>query len=557
MKHIALLLTALSVLPVGVTAQTLAARLSRPIEYWNPEWSPDGRTLIFESTLAGNSSIYAINADGTGLRRLTTDTAESYQARWSPDGRRIVFSSERDGGTQIYTMNADGSGAVQLTSFPGGGYYQSSFSPDGNWIAFQGRPDNRETRDRVWAMRSDGSQLRLLSDTTKGAEGPEWLADSRTLRFHQVPYPKRYWSEMVEADMTGAKSAARDLVVRVDGSGLAPAPASRKSNRPAEVPNDAVATRDARRFAYTKTVDGFAALYVYDVATKRERMLTGGAGAGPLGYLRTTTLPMRSDTFDSFTSPRAGGALVRGSGVFYVRSIRQIGQKRFELASTWYDSANNMTARQTVRTARGSLATDLENVRSNTDSASLLITGDRVTGWAVPAGSPMRLYDAPNNGERYAGDVVSMAIANSKPAIGSVFVATGHSLYGSNAAEITVDSIRVLRSDTLIDRETATPVLVLERKSGVQSWVDERTGAILLARGNAGPQQYWWHIPTRRAVSHAVLTDRQTAEAGAFAVGIAYFRQCGSHFYRTFTATWSRSMRCWPTLGRRVPSSTG
>ena len=79
-----------------------------------------------------------------------------------------------------------------------------------------------------------------------------------------------------------------------------------------------------------------------------------------------------------------------------------------------------------------------------------------------------------------------------------MFVATGHSLYGSNAAEITVDSIRVVRRDTLIDQQTATPVIVLERKSGVQSWVDERTGAILLARGNAGPQQYWWHI--RRGV---------------------------------------------------------
>ena len=319
MKRIALILTSLGILPVGVQAQTLAARLSRPIEYWNPDWSPDGRTLIFESTLSGNSSIYAINADGSSLRRLTADTSESYQARWSPDGRRIVFSSERDGGTQIYTMNADGSAAVRLTLFPGGGYYQSSFSPDGNWIAFQGRPDNRETRDRVWAMRSDGSQLRLLSDTTKGAEGPEWLADSRTVRFHQVPYPKRYWSEMVEAEMTAAKSAARDLVVRVDGSGLAPAPAASKSNRPAEVPNDAVATPDARRFAFTKTVDGFAALYVYDVATKRERMLTGGAGAGPLGYLRTTLLPVRARP--STPSPARAQAAVRARQRRVLRSF--------------------------------------------------------------------------------------------------------------------------------------------------------------------------------------------------------------------------------------------
>ena len=123
-----------------------AVVLSRRIEYWNPAWSPDGKKLLFESTLNGQSSVYIINTDGTGLRHVTADTSESIQPNWSPDGRRIVFSSNRSGHTELYTMNIDGTGLTRLTTMNGGGWYQSSFSPDGKWCSRVGRTTpERET----------------------------------------------------------------------------------------------------------------------------------------------------------------------------------------------------------------------------------------------------------------------------------------------------------------------------------------------------------------------------------------------------------------------------
>ena len=490
----------LAALPVCTNAQ--AARLSRPIEYHNASWSPDGRTLLFESTLNGKYSIYTIQPDGSGLRHMTPDTAENSQASWSPDGRRIVFSSDRaGGGLQIHVMNADGSAATRLTQLPGG-YYQSSFSPDASWIVFQGRADNRETRDRVYVMKSDGSGLKLVSDTTFGAEGPAWSQDGRTITFRQVPYPKRYWNEMNPVDMTAARSGASVVSVKLDGTGRTPVTVKADDARPASardgtIPADASPSPDGKMLVYTKQADGWYGLYVYDTAARRERLVTGGAGAGPLGYLRTTLPGVRSDTFDTYTSARAG-AIVRGNGTHYVRAVRQTGAHRFELSSTWLDSASHVTARQTVRTTRGSLATDLEMVRSLTDSASLLYTADRVTGWVVRPGEAARLFDAPANGEPYSADFAAMAVALSKPAIGAVFLAPGRALFGANPLEITIDSIRVIRRDSVLAGQTQTPVLVLERRNG-QVWVDERNGAIVLARGNAGPDRWWWHI--RRGVT--------------------------------------------------------
>ncbi|MFI5311616.1 MAG: hypothetical protein ACHQQ3_10305 [Gemmatimonadales bacterium] len=500
----ALLALALCGITLPGRAQSRPAPITKPIEYYNPDWAPDGRTLVFESTLGGKYSIYAINADGSGLKRLTADSANNEQASWSPDGRRVVFSSDRAGHLDLYVMGADGTNPARLTTTPGGGYYQSRFSPDGKWVVFQGRPDNGEVRDRVYIVASDGTGLRQLTDSTYGAEGPEWSSDGKAISFRQVPYAKRLWSEMQPADMAAANKGARQMMVGLSGFSLSPAtrPTARatfvKRFADSATASGVRSSADGRQLAYTKSVDGWAGLYVFDVALGRERLLTGGPGAGPVGYLRTATLTAGIDTLDTYESPRAGGRIARGNGAWVARVMRQLSGRRWEVTDTWYDSAGRETARQSVRTARASLATELETVRATGDSASLLVTSDRVTAWVVPQGKGPRLFDGPSTGERFSGVAVAMAIAKSKPSIGAVFVAPTAALYGTNPLETRVDTIRVVRRDTLFREQTPLPVLVLERNGGGQVWVEETTGVEVLSRGNAGPQSWWWHI--RRGV---------------------------------------------------------
>ncbi len=99
-----------------------------PAKDVRPAWSPDGRRIAFVSRRDGNSEIYVMNADGSGKRNLTRDRASDDYPTWSPDGRRIAFlrgrlHSNNPGGRgvrrcygyHLYVVNADGSGLRRLT----------------------------------------------------------------------------------------------------------------------------------------------------------------------------------------------------------------------------------------------------------------------------------------------------------------------------------------------------------------------------------------------------------------------------------------------------------
>jgi Tol biopolymer transport system component len=136
--------------------------------YGTPAWSPDGRRIAFTSRQDGNDEVYVMNADGTGHRNLTRNAAADHvhAGGWSPDGRRIVFHSNRGGNRDIYVMNADGSGQRPLTRNPAPDLF-AAWSPDGRRIAFT-RDRNREPE--VYVMNADGSGQRNLT----GGGGPAW-----------------------------------------------------------------------------------------------------------------------------------------------------------------------------------------------------------------------------------------------------------------------------------------------------------------------------------------------------------------------------------------------
>ena len=144
-----------------------------------PRFSPDGRTLVFSQSVAGNTDIYTMDVGSGRTSRLTNgpgiDTAPSY----SPDGRRITFESDRGGTQQIYVMNADGSGAQRVSFGSGARYGTPVWSPRGDLIAFTKIGGGKF---RIGVMRPDGSGERLLTDSWAD-EGPTWAPNGRVLMF--------------------------------------------------------------------------------------------------------------------------------------------------------------------------------------------------------------------------------------------------------------------------------------------------------------------------------------------------------------------------------------
>lgn len=166
----------------------------------NPSWSPDGRQIAFSSTRPFNDAwrIWAMNADGTGLRRVSDGWG--YNPRWSPDGSRIAY--EADGRIQV--VNADGSGAHPITS-PSGLYDEGAdWSPDGSSIVFSRRIFDGSSSE-LYAVGADGSGLRRL--TSGGADyRPAWSPDGTRIVFQR------------RDTVTGH---AQLFVVNADGSGVA------------------------------------------------------------------------------------------------------------------------------------------------------------------------------------------------------------------------------------------------------------------------------------------------------------------------------------------------
>ena len=96
-------------------------RLTRNVDPGNggePSWSPDGRKIVFVNHPDGNFDVYVMNADGSGQRNLTRHPSHDSDPEWSPDGKKIAFTTKREGNFEIYVMNADGSGQHNLTRNP-------------------------------------------------------------------------------------------------------------------------------------------------------------------------------------------------------------------------------------------------------------------------------------------------------------------------------------------------------------------------------------------------------------------------------------------------------
>lgn len=147
--------------------------------------SPDGRRIALVIYRGGaGGDVYAMRADGSGVRRLTRGGRDESGVAFSPDGRRIAFSREGGGGSAIYSMRSRGGGLHRVSQ--GNGYDSDpAYSPDGRLIAFS-RADNSGLRLRsVYLMRTDGSNRRRVTHHPAGREDlqPDFSPNGRALAF--------------------------------------------------------------------------------------------------------------------------------------------------------------------------------------------------------------------------------------------------------------------------------------------------------------------------------------------------------------------------------------
>ena len=132
----------------------------------DPDWSPDGRTILFTSHATGDNhtnavsaEIYSVSVDGSARPKpLTSNKQEERAPAWSPDGKRILFCCRRGSKPDfdLCVMNADGSGEVRVTESPLGDL-TPSWSPDGKKILFHRAKGAGLGAWDLWLINPDGT----------------------------------------------------------------------------------------------------------------------------------------------------------------------------------------------------------------------------------------------------------------------------------------------------------------------------------------------------------------------------------------------------------------
>lgn len=136
----------------------------------HPQWSPNGKQLVFQGNRYGNNDLFVVDADGSAIRRLTQHSASDIEARWDSQ-EQITFNTRRDFAVverawEIHRIPSGGGTPERMVDFLG---TRATLSPDGRFVAFE-RGECRITREAY----------------TGPAQRDIWLYDLNASKYHQI-----------------------------------------------------------------------------------------------------------------------------------------------------------------------------------------------------------------------------------------------------------------------------------------------------------------------------------------------------------------------------------
>ncbi len=138
------------------------------------DWSPDSERVVYRSGRGGQTGLWIANRDDTGHMLLTGNGSDSFPT-WSPDGQTVAFSREVEGNIDIYAIEVDGSNLRRLTEALGPDTLPT-YTPDGDLI-FRSARDGQWS---IWKMSGTGNnETEIIPDANVG---PDWSFSRMSVR---------------------------------------------------------------------------------------------------------------------------------------------------------------------------------------------------------------------------------------------------------------------------------------------------------------------------------------------------------------------------------------
>ncbi|MEQ1758560.1 MAG: hypothetical protein ABL986_09595, partial [Vicinamibacterales bacterium] len=149
----------------------------------NPRVSPDGRRVVVERAVRGNTDLWLL--DGPRTIRFTFDPARDYRPVWSPDGTRIAFSSGRTGHVDLYQKLASGAGSEERVLASDQLKVLSSWSADGRFLLYL--TIDPQTLEDLWVVPMLGARAPSVFLKTRFEEAVgQFSPDGRWVAYYQT-----------------------------------------------------------------------------------------------------------------------------------------------------------------------------------------------------------------------------------------------------------------------------------------------------------------------------------------------------------------------------------
>jgi len=211
----------------ATTIQASVVPISTTGSLQNPCFSPDGSKIVFtrfrKGYNTGLSDIMLVGVAGGTPVTLSTVRAQNVNlpgSCWDATTNQIVFTADPDDGDQIFVVPATGGTVRQVSNFTDKVAWEPSFSPDGQWIAFEAHlatnPDG--TPGTIWKIKADGTSPTPLTFDGNDNREPNWSPRGDLIVFQSLRSGSPWKLYTIAPDGSGVNQVTTQLGEQTDAS---------------------------------------------------------------------------------------------------------------------------------------------------------------------------------------------------------------------------------------------------------------------------------------------------------------------------------------------------